>query len=353
MQSTDGDSIITDMSLKRYALLTTYSNLVPNSLESDFAKCAAEYIKIAGTHEQPFLTSIIDIATQYVKEVMFNDSGSIRLPSFSKSKKKSGSQTSSFCSNKSKIESINNDSPSSAIRDDDVEADTIIDTSDLNTLYVFCEGTSINIGTTAAKSGCGIYALYKDNDGKQQELRKRYILSNDEQASNQRAELSAFYAALPHIGKLRSENSHLVDCKIYISSKYAYNCVKDWGDAWAAKKWKRPDGPIRNVDIIRPLYEKVKALEHSEVVLYKMNKKKQNNDGVPDGMMTARQLAMEVVQLPEIATSPLQNPTSAAVAVAGAPSESTSSPESNNTLVSKSNGKKRKTNSDSDTNPVC
>jgi ribonuclease HI len=319
MPSTMENITFTDISMKQYSLLMTYSSLVSDSVESNFSKCAAEYIKISESSNDSFLDDIINRATVFIGDMMHGKkkSGSPSAPSGSQSTTSSpiieNTPSGSFVSvktSKSRSKRSVMGEDTDRIDDDGVENDSDkIDTDDKNTLYVFCEGTSINIGTNNARSGCGVYAIYKDSSNKSQELRKRYILSNDEQASNQRAELSAFYAALGQIDKLRKEQAHLVTCKIYISSKYAYNCVKDWGDAWASKKWKRSDGPIRNVDIIRPLYEKLKGIPNLEVILYKLNKKKLSTDNIPEGFIAARQLALEVVQLPETATSPITQPT--------------------------------------------
>ena len=312
MQSGVYDIFSNDMALKQYSLLITYSNFVSDSLESQFSKCAAEYIKVSGSYDDSFLTDILARANSYMSNMMSSKKkGSFSSP-LTTDNSPSGSLVSvksSKSKSKKSVISVNTTIDESNNIDDEDDSNEKIDTGDVNTLYIFCEGTSINIGTNAARSGCGVYAIYKDSSNVSHELKKRYILSNDEQASNQRAELSAFYAALGQIDKLRKEQVHLVACKIYISSKYSYNCVKDWGDAWASKKWKRSDGPIRNVDIIRPLYEKLKGLSDAEVILYKLNKKKQTTDNIPEGFIAARQLALEVVQLPETATSPITQPT--------------------------------------------
>jgi ribonuclease HI len=247
-----------------------------NPIEADFAKCAAEYINLAKSASDSFVLSILNRARLYMVNELADE-------------------------NSTKVfqQHIMDDSPASVFsRDEPTEINEFNETfmQETDVLNIFCEGTSTGIGTGAACSGCGIYAKYKDATGEDKESKKKYILSNSEPASNQRAELSTFYAGLELLEKIRKENLHLKNFYIHITSKYAYSCVTDWGRAWASKRWKRADGPIKNVDIIRPLYERLQTMHYVKITLYQREKVKKI-DNTPEWFNVARDLAIQAISI--------------------------------------------------------
>ncbi len=259
---------------KQYVLLDTYSKMVSlsNPIESDFAKCAAEYINLAKSASDSFLLSILNRARLYMTNELAEISDSSPV-----------SRNSEF-------------DPSPQLRETATEfSESCMDEND--TLNIFCEGTSTGIGTAAACSGCGIYAKYKDINGEMKEAKKKYILSNSEPASNQRAELSTFYAGLELLEKIRKEAPHLKTFYIHLSSKYAYNCVTEWGPVWASKKWKRPEGAIKNVDIIRPLYERLQTMPYVKITVYQRDKTKKSAEAIPEWFSLARDLAIQAISI--------------------------------------------------------
>jgi ribonuclease HI len=269
---------------KQYTLLDTYSKMVSDTIESEYAKCAAEYILLSKNINISFITNILNRAAAY----MSNEFASI-LPD-------SNSRNINLVSNESSPASYVSNTHNDASNINDFLENYVDCSQNSSVLNIFCEGTSTNIGTATACSGCGIYSKYIGDDGIIKEVNKKYILSNGEPASNQRAELSALYAALETLDKIKKENSNLTSFNIHITSKYAYTCVTDWGKAWSSKKWKRAEGPIKNVDIIRPLYEKLQRMPYVKITVFQKDKTKKTSN-IHDGFVIARDLATRAISI--------------------------------------------------------
>lgn len=119
-----------------------------------------------------------------------------------------------------------------------------------NTIRIYCEGACINIGTSDAHAGIGIFAhITTDSDVFTREI-SRSLCETDPQ-SNQRAEICAIYEGIKLAHELKIEFADF-DIQLVVSSLYAHRCVTDWGKNWAAKEWK---GLIHHLDIIRPAFE--------------------------------------------------------------------------------------------------
>ena len=265
---------------KQYVLLDTYSKMIglSNPIEADFAKCAAEYINLAKSSSDSFVLSILNRARLFMANELADENNSKPV----------------------NLDMSIDSSPGSVFSRDGEATEMMEFNEDSmkveNVLNIFCEGTSTGIGTGVACSGCGIYAKYKDSDGEEKEVKRKYILSNSEPASNQRAELSTFYAGLELLEKIRKEQPQIKSFYIHITSKYAYSCVTDWGRAWASKRWKRADGPIKNVDIIRPLYERLQTMSYVNITVYQREKVKKI-DNTPEWFNVARDLAIQAITI--------------------------------------------------------
>lgn len=298
-----------------------------NQAEADSAECAAAFLKLGGNASEQFVMRILKRATVYVASQLNSiiaggdtvNSDTVTIPtsanlSFeipSPSTVSSpayaspvgsiytlGSRKSSISvrgSNQSQGVPIFNDT-------DEVEEEaatmTYNMTGDNTVLDVYCEGTSVNIGTQNARSGCGVYAKYIKEDLSVRELKKCFALSAGEPASNQRAELRAFYSALDIVQKIKDANPLIQTFRVHITSKYALNCATEWGRQWAANRWKRPEGPIKNVDIVRALYEKLEAMPFVEANVFVKEKKAKGVElqEVPEGFTRARDLALGAIQ---------------------------------------------------------
>jgi ribonuclease HI len=264
-----------DNHLKQHVLLDAYYNIIKdtNPAEADYILCVSEYIKSNKSLSQvPFIERILKRVTEIMKKEM----------------------------NSLFVDPTDSLDQSSHVADKFCELDEInSDISNNNCMSVFCEGTSINIGTAAARSGCGIYINYMGENNESKQVEKNYVLSDSSHASNQRAELTAIYMGLADIQKIMETQNNINKVSIFITSKYTYNCMNDWGKTWSAKGWKRAEGPIMNVDIIKPLYEKIISMPYVTLKVFKVDKKKQDKKKkmpIPDGFRKARELAIKILQ---------------------------------------------------------
>ena len=69
--------------------------------------------------------------------------------------------------------------------------------------------------------------------------------------TNNSAELNALYYAL-RIGEAEVKDGTTVE--ICSDSAYAINCIRTWAPGWEKKGWKKPDGEIKNLEIIQDCY---------------------------------------------------------------------------------------------------
>lgn len=57
---------------------------------------------------------------------------------------------------------------------------------------------------------------------------------------------------------------------IFSDSSYAISCLTQWAGGWAAKGWVRKGGEIKNLDLIKPMYERYLALQ-DRLEIYHVN----------------------------------------------------------------------------------
>ena len=80
----------------------------------------------------------------------------------------------------------------------------------------------------------------------------------DPQTTNNRMELTALLAAID----LVPEGT---PATIYTDSNLAVQTITQWAAGWEKRGWKRKTGPVENLDLVRPLYERL--LERPELTL--------------------------------------------------------------------------------------
>lgn len=68
-----------------------------------------------------------------------------------------------------------------------------------------------------------------------------------ESTTNQRMELTAAIEALRAIVR------HNTSVLIHSDSKYLINCATKWMPGWKKRGWRRADGPLKNVELLRQL----------------------------------------------------------------------------------------------------
>ena len=83
--------------------------------------------------------------------------------------------------------------------------------------------------------------------------------------TNNTAELNALYQALM-MAKTESEQGKSV--AIFCDSKYSIQCVTQWAVGWEKKGWKKAGGEIKNLDLIKPMFELYQALKNKIQVLH-------------------------------------------------------------------------------------
>ena len=76
---------------------------------------------------------------------------------------------------------------------------------------------------------------------------KPVILGREEKSSNIRMEGWAIISALKRAGG--------EECEIHTDSEFWINVMTKWMNGWAANDWKKKRGEIKNLDIVKKLYE--------------------------------------------------------------------------------------------------
>lgn len=125
-----------------------------------------------------------------------------------------------------------------------------------NPFHIFSDGACSDNGKRTAKAGYGVH-VYADS-----RLDKSVRLFPNEPQTNNRAELRAIQAALDLIDQYGCEwlqnHSEIV---IWSDSEYSIHCLSKWAKGWRSHGWKKSDGGhIQNVDLIRPLYERLERM---------------------------------------------------------------------------------------------
>lgn len=73
------------------------------------------------------------------------------------------------------------------------------------------------------------------------------MLGAEEKSSNIRMEGKALIAAMKKAGG--------EPCEIHTDSEFWINVLTKWAPTWRANGWTKKNGPIKNLDIVRELYE--------------------------------------------------------------------------------------------------
>ncbi len=85
---------------------------------------------------------------------------------------------------------------------------------------------------------------------------------HDPDTTNNRMELRALQAALD----LVPEGT---PARIHTDSNLAVRTLTEWAAGWERRGWKRKTGPVENLDLVRPLYERLRARPELELVWIK------------------------------------------------------------------------------------
>jgi ribonuclease HI len=111
-------------------------------------------------------------------------------------------------------------------------------------LHVFTDGACYANGTPKALAGYGVHFPHEEYD----DISEAFTFKPH---TNQRAELYAIYHALT----ISMNDKEIDDVFVYTDSDYSIKCITRWAPGWQKAKWTRKTGgPLKNLDIIRPLY---------------------------------------------------------------------------------------------------
>jgi ribonuclease HI len=84
------------------------------------------------------------------------------------------------------------------------------------------------------------------------------ISGADPDTTNNRMELTALIRALDLVPEGTPE-------VLYSDSQLAVRTVNEWAPGWEARGWRRSRGPVENLDLVRPLYERLRGRPELEV----------------------------------------------------------------------------------------
>lgn len=125
-----------------------------------------------------------------------------------------------------------------------------------NPFHIFTDGACSDNGKRTAKAGYGVH-VYADST-----LDTSARLYATEQQTNNRAELRGIQAAFDLVDQHGAKwlGTH-TEIRIWSDSEYSIHCLTKWAKAWRAKGWKKSDGgPIQNIDLIKPLYDRLERM---------------------------------------------------------------------------------------------
>lgn len=98
-------------------------------------------------------------------------------------------------------------------------------------------------GSASPNPGPGGFAVIEvSEDGA-----RPVCLGREEDTTNIRMEASAMIAGIEYAGE--------EGCEIHTDSEFWINVLERWADGWAAKGWRKSKGEIKNLDLVKELYE--------------------------------------------------------------------------------------------------
>ena len=72
-------------------------------------------------------------------------------------------------------------------------------------------------------------------------------LGREADTTNIRMEASAMIAGIKYAGE--------EGCEIHTDSEFWINVLTKWADGWASRGWRKSKGEIKNLDLVKELYE--------------------------------------------------------------------------------------------------
>lgn len=125
-------------------------------------------------------------------------------------------------------------------------------------MHIFTDGACPNNGKRNANAAWG--CLLVSDDGYIVLDRLSGAIPLTESQTNQRAELTALLRGLELAEKQFGKLNDVKKVQIWSDSEYSINCASVWGPKWKARGWKKQNGDIQHLDLIKLLVEKTLAL---------------------------------------------------------------------------------------------
>ena len=125
-------------------------------------------------------------------------------------------------------------------------------------MHIFTDGACPNNGKRNANAAWG--CLLVSDDGYIVLDRLSGAIPLTESQTNQRAELTALLRGLELAEKQFGKLNDVKKVQIWSDSEYSINCASVWGPKWKSKGWKKQNGDIQHLDLIKLLVEKTLAL---------------------------------------------------------------------------------------------
>lgn len=161
------------------------------------------------------------------------------------------------------------------------------------TFHIFTDGACSDNGRRGARGGFGVHFYSK----KGANLDISEPLLNNEPQTNNRGELRAIQAALDRIDQKQEEWSAYNDYCIWSDSEYSIHCLTKWASGWRRNGWRKSDGGIiQNIDLIRPIYEKLSRMPRVRLQHVRAHQKGRENEFPYDGNTEADRLARASIQ---------------------------------------------------------
>jgi ribonuclease HI len=162
--------------------------------------------------------------------------------------------------------------------------------------HIFTDGACSDNGRKGARGGFAVHFYSKKGSG----LDISQPLMKNEPQTNNRGELRAIQAALDMIDKYDDiwSKDYNEYC-IWSDSEYSIHCLTKWAVGWRRNGWKKSDGGlIQNIDLIRPVYEKLARMPKVRLQHVRAHQKGREHEFPYDGNTEADRLARASVVQP-------------------------------------------------------
>jgi len=163
--------------------------------------------------------------------------------------------------------------------------------AEVKTFHIFTDGACSDNGKKGARGGFSVYVYSK----KESRLHLSQPLMRNEPQTNNRAELRGIQAALDILEKYEEEwSKEFNEYCIWSDSEYSIHCLTKWATGWRRNGWKKSDGGlIQNIDLIKPIYEKLCSMPRVRLRHVRAHQKGREHEFPFDGNAEADRLARE------------------------------------------------------------